>query len=139
MRVSHAGTSRTIHQVHFLGWPDNSIPDKYDCFLNVLLAADKFMNGENAPMVVHCSAGVGRTGTFICIHSILSQLREHYESETTEPFSFSVFDTVFNMKHMRWQLVYNVQQYEYCYRGIQYAVNKFFGRTGSTTNCNDNY
>lgn len=139
MRISHNGSQRTIHQVHFMGWPDNSIPTKYDGFLGVLSAADAFMKDKSAPMVVHCSAGVGRTGTLICIHSILNQLKEHSESETTEPFSFSVYDTVLKMKHHRWQLVYNVEQYEYCYRGTLYAVNKFWGRSSIAITCNDNY
>jgi protein tyrosine phosphatase len=129
LKVSHHGQDRTVHQIHFLGWPDNSVPAQYTEFLNVMLAADELMEGSKGPMVVHCSAGVGRTGTLICIHSIFQQLKEHHESETTEPFALNMFDTVMALKHLRWQLVYNVQQYEFCYRGILYMANKYWRRS----------
>jgi protein tyrosine phosphatase len=138
MVISQANVQRTVYQVHFIGWPDNSVPTKYDGFLGVLKAADELMKGKSGPMTVHCSAGVGRTGTLICIHSMLHQLVEHYESETTEPFMFDIFGTVFKLKNIRWQLVYNVQQYEFCYRGTLYVANKYWGRSLCTFACNDN-
>jgi len=123
MLISHNGTNRTVHQVHYLGWPDNSIPTNYEDFRRLIHASNFFMRQERGPMTVHCSAGVGRTGTFICIHSMLQRIVEHKESGTTEPFVYNFFDTVMALKQMRWQLVYNVQQYEFCHRGTTYIAN----------------
>jgi len=128
MIISHNGTERSISQVHFIGWPDNSIPTKHDDFMAVLRAADEGMNGRTGPMTVHCSAGVGRTGTLICIHTMANQMKEHKESESTEPFIFDMFDIVLKMKKLRWQLVYNVQQYQFCYRGTLLAANNLWGK-----------
>jgi protein tyrosine phosphatase len=123
MLISHGGTDRIIHQVHFMGWPDNSVPTLYDGFNRLIRASNIFMRDDRGPMTIHCSAGVGRTGTFICIHSMLQRLMEHKDSGTTEPFEYNFFEIVMALKQMRWQLVYNAQQYEFCYRGTSYIVN----------------
>ncbi|CAH8863497.1 unnamed protein product [Trichobilharzia szidati] len=69
---------RDIIQLHMLKWPDFSVPTTED-FLTFLYAywTERRMLGGKFPVLVHCSAGIGRTGTFICLDQ-LCQLARHF-------------------------------------------------------------
>lgn len=70
--------SREVRQFQFTAWPDHGVPDHPTPFL-MFLRRVKTMNPIDAgPMIIHCSAGVGRTGCFIVIDSMLERLK--YES-----------------------------------------------------------
>ncbi|VDI50986.1 Hypothetical predicted protein [Mytilus galloprovincialis] len=62
-------TERSIHHFHFTQWPDHGVPDSIQLvhFYRKVKLEDCDQLG---PMVVHCSAGVGRTGTFIAIDAL---------------------------------------------------------------------
>lgn len=72
-------TAREVVQVQFIGWPDHGIPDSHGHMVDVLeranLAQKAFIAAEGrssaGPMVVHCSAGCGRTGTIIALDTFL--------------------------------------------------------------------
>ena len=56
-----------VSQLHFIGWPDHGVPNVDQTYLvleKMFITVKENMN-ENSPVVVHCSAGIGRTGTFI--------------------------------------------------------------------------
>eukprot|EP00038_Savillea_parva_P019002 m.26123 g.26123 ORF g.26123 m.26123 type:complete len:1624 (+) comp4292_c0_seq2:1079-5950(+) len=57
--------SRVIHHFWYNTWPDHGVPDDYGAVSGMLQDVRSYSNGE--PWVVHCSAGVGRTGSFIGI------------------------------------------------------------------------
>jgi protein tyrosine phosphatase len=62
---------KKIVQIHFQGWPDHGIPDKDDeGILQAFMEMNKIVdeNKKDGPIIVHCSAGVGRTGTFISMY-----------------------------------------------------------------------
>ena len=66
---------RIVRQFHFTAWPDHGVPEYPSPLLGFVR---KVMNSnpQNAgPMVVHCSAGVGRTGTFITLHCQLQKIQ----------------------------------------------------------------
>ena len=68
---------RRVVQVHYVGWPDQGAPSSLESFIALL---DEVERHERAtpfigPMVVHCSAGIGRTGSFCAIHSLMRALR----------------------------------------------------------------
>ncbi|XP_060595140.1 receptor-type tyrosine-protein phosphatase kappa-like [Ruditapes philippinarum] len=65
--------SRTVTQYHFTAWPDKGVP-KYASSLVQFTNKVKYDSVEqNGPIVVHCSAGVGRTGTFIALDFLTEQ------------------------------------------------------------------
>lgn len=81
---------RSIVQLQYIAWPDYHIPETPESLLTMMDIADAAQNAADAelrnsiprgrgsvagPMVVHCSAGVGRTGAFIVINSTLDVLR----------------------------------------------------------------
>ena len=75
---------REITQLHFLGWPDFGIPETPVNILKLIDMANNLQSEAEVqvqnqhqqigPMVVHCSAGCGRTGTFCTIDTVLSML-----------------------------------------------------------------
>lgn len=67
-----SGVKRTIKQFHYIDWPDFNVPDSPDNFLEFLLEVRKtdcFVN--SGPPIVHCSAGIGRSGTLVLVDSCL--------------------------------------------------------------------
>ncbi|WAQ98949.1 PTPRM-like protein [Mya arenaria] len=65
--------SRRIQQYHFKAWPDKYVPDNGWCLVEFLNAVET--QSTNAPIIVHCSAGIGRTGTFIALDNLVDQAR----------------------------------------------------------------
>ena len=69
---------RNVVQIHFKGWPDHGIPEIEDgevfkAFIEMNKLVDE--NKKEGPIVVHCSAGVGRTGTFISMYYLEKEIR----------------------------------------------------------------
>uniref|UniRef100_A0A2C9LN21 Uncharacterized protein n=1 Tax=Biomphalaria glabrata TaxID=6526 RepID=A0A2C9LN21_BIOGL len=73
LEKSDAPTQSLTHY-HFTSWPDQGVPVTPWALVDFEQRVD--INSSTAPVVVHCSAGVGRTGTFIALHNILSQAKE---------------------------------------------------------------
>ncbi|KAF9545865.1 hypothetical protein EC957_010369 [Mortierella hygrophila] len=87
MRLRHTATDssheaeRTITQLQYTGWPDFGVPETPLEVLQLIKLADTHnMPSSAGPMVVHCSAGCGRTGAFCVIDSVLSELKYSPES-----------------------------------------------------------
>merc|ERR1739846_79818 len=78
--VSKSQKERRIYHFHFQAWPDHGVPSDPGCVLQFL--EDVNSNQESleptpGAIVVHCSAGIGRTGTFIVIDMIIDQIKRH--------------------------------------------------------------
>ena len=70
---------REVVQFHFTSWPDHGVPQYATAMLAMIRRVRAHYNvcKEEGPMLVHCSAGVGRTGTFIIIDSMIQRLAQH--------------------------------------------------------------
>ena len=64
-------TVRTIRHFHFTTWPDFGVPEPPQTLVRFVRAYRERVTAEQRPVVVHCSAGVGRSGTFIALDRIL--------------------------------------------------------------------
>ncbi|XP_071118632.1 uncharacterized protein [Haliotis cracherodii] len=69
------GESRTVIQFHFTSWPDHGVPDTL-ALVSYIWLVRQTVEGTNGPLLVHCSAGIGRTGTYIAVDSLIDQARE---------------------------------------------------------------
>jgi protein tyrosine phosphatase len=82
------GEKRVITQFHFLAWPDHGVPDESAPLLEMMLSVNKLHeeSSSKSPIVVHCSAGIGRTGTYVIVSTIV----ELINASVKEKFSFSL-------------------------------------------------
>ncbi|XP_070846584.1 receptor-type tyrosine-protein phosphatase H-like isoform X7 [Chaetodon trifascialis] len=82
-RLEHCHTSeeRTVKHFHFTAWPDHGVPQSTEVLIQFrgLVRQHIERDGAGAPTVVHCSAGVGRTGTIIALDVLLQQLVKERE------------------------------------------------------------
>ncbi|KAL2088528.1 hypothetical protein ACEWY4_015427 [Coilia grayii] len=68
--------TRCVRQFHFTAWPDHGVPETTELLINFRHLVREHMDqySRHSPTVVHCSAGVGRTGTFIAIDRLIFQI-----------------------------------------------------------------
>ena len=66
---------RTIQHFQFTTWPDHGVPERPQTLVKFVRAFRERVTPEQRPVVVHCSAGVGRSGTFIALDRILQVIK----------------------------------------------------------------
>ena len=116
--------SKNVIQIQYNGWPDHGIPnieEAYNSFLNIIHFINE--NNNNCPVVVHCSAGVGRTGTFLSIYNLVYEIEK---KKNNQVIKFSIFNVVRKLKEMRMYLVQNWLQYSFVYEFIEMYLKSLF-------------
>ena len=85
-------------QFHYTAWPDHGVPDNVMSITSFIRHVRKlFPVSLDQPLLVHCSAGVGRTGTFITLDTMMQQMK----AEDT----LSVYKCVRNLRTQRMNMV----------------------------------
>ncbi|XP_072555749.1 receptor-type tyrosine-protein phosphatase C-like isoform X5 [Paramormyrops kingsleyae] len=67
-------TERDVTHIQFTSWPDHGVPGEPHLLLKLRRRVNSFKNLFSGPIIVHCSAGVGRTGTYIGIDAMMEGL-----------------------------------------------------------------
>uniref|UniRef100_A0A8C6T4K9 Receptor-type tyrosine-protein phosphatase epsilon n=1 Tax=Neogobius melanostomus TaxID=47308 RepID=A0A8C6T4K9_9GOBI len=110
--------SQHVRHFHFHGWPEIGIPVEGRGMIDIIAAVQRQQQQSgNHPIIVHCSAGAGRTGTFIALSNILERVKAEG--------LLDVFQTIKSLRMQRPHMVQTVEQYDYCYRVVQDFVDIF--------------
>ncbi|KAL1129262.1 hypothetical protein AAG570_013791 [Ranatra chinensis] len=113
------GSSRTLRQFQFTDWPEQGVPKSGDGFIDFIGQVHKTKEqfGQDGPITVHCSAGVGRTGVFITLSIVLERMQ--YEGVV------DIFQTVRILRTQRPAMVQTEDQYQFCYRAALEYLGSF--------------
>ncbi|XP_054646153.1 receptor-type tyrosine-protein phosphatase C isoform X2 [Dunckerocampus dactyliophorus] len=96
-------TEREVTHIQFISWPDHGVPGEPHLLLKLRRRVNAFKNIFSGPIVVHCSAGVGRTGTYIGIDAMMECL----EAESR----VDIYGYVFKLRKQRCLMVQVEAQY----------------------------
>ncbi|XP_021708822.1 tyrosine-protein phosphatase 69D [Aedes aegypti] len=111
--------TRFISQYHYLTWKDFMAPEHPQGITKFIKRINSEYSLQRGPILVHCSAGVGRTGTFVALDSLSQQLNEEGQ--------VSIFNTICDMRYQRNFLVQSLKQYIFLYRALTELA--YFGDT----------
>uniref|UniRef100_A0A8C3YS18 protein-tyrosine-phosphatase n=1 Tax=Catagonus wagneri TaxID=51154 RepID=A0A8C3YS18_9CETA len=104
---------RLIRHFHYTVWPDHGVPETTQSLIQFVRTVRDYINRTPGagPTVVHCSAGVGRTGTFIALDRILQQL----DSKD----SVDIYGAVHDLRLHRVHMVQTECQYVYLHQCVR--------------------
>ncbi|XP_057396454.1 receptor-type tyrosine-protein phosphatase S [Balaenoptera acutorostrata] len=113
------GQSRTVRQFQFTDWPEQGVPKSGEGFIDFIGQVHKTKEqfGQDGPISVHCSAGVGRTGVFITLSIVLERMR--YEGVV------DIFQTVKMLRTQRPAMVQMEDEYQFCYQAALEYLGSF--------------
>uniref|UniRef100_A0A8C4VKL8 Tyrosine-protein phosphatase non-receptor type 13 n=1 Tax=Gopherus evgoodei TaxID=1825980 RepID=A0A8C4VKL8_9SAUR len=106
------GELRSVSHLNFTAWPDHDTPSQP----NDLLTFISYMRHihKSGPIITHCSAGIGRSGTLICIDVVLGLI--------SKDLDFDISDLVRTMRLQRHGMVQTEDQYIFCYQVVLYVL-----------------
>ncbi|KAH3889030.1 hypothetical protein DPMN_013076 [Dreissena polymorpha] len=116
MKISNGKQKRELKHFHFLTWHDYKADVHHNVMLNFISRVRESMRppDSNKPTLVHCSAGVGRTGTYIAVDHLMQFIRDHdYEEQ------IDIFDLVLKLRHNRSHMVQTEQQYIFIHECVK--------------------
>jgi len=104
-----------VLQIHYVDWPDFGVPENPISIIKVIEEIESFVEvsraSTTAPVVIHCSAGIGRTGTLLAIISFI----EHKKMSHPE----SIQDIVNSLRKQRIGMVQTFEQYRFIYNVVE--------------------
>jgi len=110
LTLQNGSQSRIVRQFHYISWPDHGVPESTAVTLAILRKSRAARTPGGGPAVVHCSAGVGRTGTLIAID---------YNLECAAKTGFvDVYGTLNEMRRQRSTMVQTEEQYIFIYQTL---------------------
>ena len=114
-RNTHA---RQVVQYQYTDWPDRGVPaepDLFIAFVRVMLSAQLAIEERSGPVpiVTHCSAGIGRTGTFIAVYAVFDAIRRQAPMK-----DIPLFQIVQRMRDQRRYMIQTKEQYQFVYEAV---------------------
>lgn len=108
LKITKTGTGREheerkITQYHYLVWKDFMAPEHPHGIIKFIKRMNEAYSIEKGCILVHCSAGVGRTGTLVALDCLLQQLKEEGQA--------AIFNTICDLRHQRNFLVQSLVNY----------------------------
>ncbi|XP_052262517.1 receptor-type tyrosine-protein phosphatase kappa-like [Dreissena polymorpha] len=113
-KMTHGSNCRTLHHLHFTAWPDKGIPEDVTALIEFRQRVMRVQTKLDGPTLVHCSAGIGRTGTYIALDILI------HEGEAEG--AVEIQGCVLNMRRNRVNMIQTVEQYEFLHRALVHAL-----------------
>lgn len=101
---------KSIYHLQFEGWPDHAAPPNADTLISLIEIANSFSKDTKTSMIIHCSAGVGRTGTFITLDYMMRLFRRD-----AYPSGDPIFNAVDMLRQQRMNMVQTFNQFAFIY------------------------
>ncbi|KAH7970847.1 hypothetical protein HPB49_015933 [Dermacentor silvarum] len=114
LHITLADTTREVKHFHLTSWPDHGVPLYPNTLLTFRRKVNQYRTFNEAPVVVHCSAGVGRTGAYILLENLIEQA----QSEGL----VDVIGQLAAMRHNRMNVVETLEQYNFVHRALMESV-----------------
>lgn len=112
--------TREVTHLHYTGWMDFGVPDNPLGTLQVIQKADEVQTSFGntiGPMIVHCSAGCGRSGAFCTIDTVLHRLTNPSCTKKEEAHDI-LLETISRFREQRLSMVQTLRQFVFCYEAI---------------------
>ena len=117
LRVSSQGRARVVTHLQLLDWPDHGVPADPGAFLELLAAGGAASRaGGPGPALVHCSAGIGRTGVYMVVDIALSKLADDLLPDLPTILT--------RLRSHCAGLIQNQEQFAFCYTACLAAVER---------------
>ncbi|XP_054159607.1 protein kinase 4-like [Oppia nitens] len=113
LKVTADSKDRTVCQFHYQTWPDHGVPNSVHPILELCRLMRDVQISETRPILIHCSAGCGRTGTLCSIDYVWALLRTGKLRE-----DFSLYSIIRDMRKQRIAMVQTLEQYILCYKAV---------------------
>uniref|UniRef100_A0A3B3ZEE8 Uncharacterized protein n=1 Tax=Periophthalmus magnuspinnatus TaxID=409849 RepID=A0A3B3ZEE8_9GOBI len=108
--------TRTVTQFHYLSWSDRGIPTSARTLLDFRRKVNKCYRGRSCPIIVHCSDGAGRTGTYILIDMVLNKMAKGAKE-------IDIAATLEHLRDQRAGMVQTKEQFEFALTAVAEEVN----------------
>ena len=124
LNISDGKSSRTVIHMHYLDWPDFGTiePSRLLAFVQYTSSmqstqswGNSLISAARSPVLVHCSAGCGRTGTYCTIDSVISTISQGLFEKTEEDL---IARTVEDFRAQRLSMVQTLRQFVLCYETV---------------------
>ncbi|XP_030334577.1 receptor-type tyrosine-protein phosphatase O isoform X1 [Strigops habroptila] len=112
-RISYADEVQDVMHFNYTAWPDHGVPttNAAESILQFVQMVRQKSAKSKGPMIIHCSAGVGRTGTFIALDRLLQHIRDHEFVD--------ILGLVSDMRSYRMSMVQTEEQYIFIHQCVQ--------------------
>uniref|UniRef100_A0A3Q1F7L9 Phosphatidylinositol phosphatase PTPRQ-like n=1 Tax=Acanthochromis polyacanthus TaxID=80966 RepID=A0A3Q1F7L9_9TELE len=114
LKVEKHGQYILVRHFNYTSWPEHGVPDSCSTLIKFVKAVRAHRH-ENTTIVVHCSAGVGRTGVFIALDHLIQHVRDHEFVD--------IYGLVAELRRERMCMVQNLAQYIFLHQSTQELLN----------------
>ncbi|KAG9462166.1 hypothetical protein GDO78_014789, partial [Eleutherodactylus coqui] len=117
MTLKNGGEQRSLKHFWYTSWPDQKTPDQAPALLKLVQDVEEAMKKEehnNRPIIVHCSAGIGRTGCFIATTILCRQL--------TDEGTVDILRTTCQLRLDRGGMIQTSEQYQFVHHVLSLFV-----------------
>ncbi|XP_036375557.1 phosphatidylinositol phosphatase PTPRQ [Megalops cyprinoides] len=108
LKVERHGDYMVVNHFNFTSWPEHGVPESSTTLIQFVKSIRANRGQDNTTMVVHCSAGVGRTGVFIALDHLIQHVRDHDFVD--------VYGLVAELRSERMCMVQNLAQYMFLHQ-----------------------